>query len=252
MASLVSVLTLCSLLCRSVAVTCGDVSTCNRTSDLSPCAITTYGVSLLRASAFKSKAKVVAEWPEEEASVHPVPEVQRDRHKELMRKADPPPGAAEVHHETNASPRKADPPPGAPEVHHEASPSPRKVVAYPQLLQRFWFSHLWPSRPERKESVVPAPLVALAVVMVAAATATAVAAGVAVTTVRKLKAAEKQQQPMPGPHHISGLPGEAESLSEQEAKIKTVNHDTQGCHHWEELSEPEAEWDAHSAASSNS
>mmetsp|Transcript_43362 Transcript_43362/g.120563 ORF Transcript_43362/g.120563 Transcript_43362/m.120563 type:complete len:192 (-) Transcript_43362:151-726(-) len=171
-------------------------------------AVRSAGISLLRAGAFKSKTKAVAEFVEVQSVFAPV-----------------------AHGDPRASPGKAVP---------------------LQALQPQWHTP-WIVHSERLGiALTPVPLVALAVVMIGAAAATTVAAGVAVAAARKVQAAECLQQSNPGtPHHIPGLPGEAEALSEQEAKIKTVSNDDGFPHVWEELSEPEAEWDANTSASSS-
>lgn len=280
----------CSLACRAAAVSsAGNASfPCERVGrhschiDLSNCA-STSGTSLLRASAYKSRTRIIEESetvdvggalsvalgtsPDNQASPPTTVKVSGTLSVTLDGSPAPltpvgatepltPVGAAEASPVKHGALREAPTPAPMPEHGYfqalrHSNQATRSVVLptpafRPELSRRAGEPRLPWERP-------PASLLALAAVMVAAASATAVAAVVAVVAVQRVKAVEQLQAAPPLPDHIPGLPGEAYSLSEQEAKIKSTTGSPHSDYRWEELNEPEAEWDTDcGAASSNS
>jgi len=216
----------------------------------------------LRASAFKSRTRVSEEPAEAPPAVVEVSgTLSATARAASTAPAQAVPAPAAPRPTLPASQQAASPPPilpafqspaQAPAAKGEARFVLRQQVAttglrIPDLLRR-WPQGFVPT-PEQDGAAVPLAMAVLAVVTVAAATATIIAAGVAMYAVRRVKAVEQVSAPAPAtPHNIPGLPGEAYSLSEQEAKIKSVGSgDQEPLHRYEELREPEAEWDTDSS-----
>mmetsp|Transcript_29261 Transcript_29261/g.90927 ORF Transcript_29261/g.90927 Transcript_29261/m.90927 type:complete len:315 (-) Transcript_29261:2-946(-) len=116
-----------------------------------------------------------------------------------------------------------------------------------------------PEALQSRTLLLPMPTLALLVVMASAAVVAAAAAAVAVVATKSGKVTEflgLEKQPFDGaplePKTVAaGLPGEAEALSEREAKIKSVGAgDAIIEYPCGDMKEPEAEWDT-GAASSN-
>uniref|UniRef100_A0A7S2MLB9 Uncharacterized protein n=1 Tax=Alexandrium andersonii TaxID=327968 RepID=A0A7S2MLB9_9DINO len=255
MAALFTALALCSLLSRAVAVSsAGPVSSCENASlcpGSSRCGAT-YGISLLRASAFKSKTRIFEE--AEEAHTTVVEDIATLSSDTRMPASAPAEvgaspstrGAAAAMLPPKASPLSAPVATQQPLL-YGGSEAPQVVVP---LGPRSSSVRLWSLRMKGflldvDGEVMPYALLAMAVVMLAATVAATVAAMVAMAALRRIKAVEQVQAPTRvSSDLIQGLPGEAYSLSAQEAKIKSPSDPVSGpLHRWEELREPEAEWD---------
>lgn len=286
MPALILALALCSVLCRAVAVSsAGPASICDHASgdvcvgDFSGCA-STHGISLLRASAWKSRVRINEEAEEEVrptvVKINGTLSSASGQAASGPLEGEVPPAVVEVSGTLSSGSGKADSRPlevrpaaaegsglrSTASKAAPASPAERRTLLkalrqepVPQLPQkdmlRLWQVRMKAWGLDLDGAAVPLPLLVLAVVMVAAATSATIAAVVAVAALRRVKAVEQLQPPV-RPDHIQGLPGEAYSLSEQEAKIKSVGSSDPGpAHRWEELNEPEAEWDTDAACSSN-